>query len=199
MNLETYRKNYTREYTRETIKILESMTDLDSKISKLCEIFCKARDEGKTIYFMGNGGSASTASHFVVDISKCTIDEKNRVRRFKCVSLSDNIPTMLAWANDVSYEEIFIEQLKTLMNPGDVVVGISGSGNSKNVVKAMEYAKANGAVTIGLTGMGGGKLGQISSENIIVPSNNMQHIEDIHLIILHLLTSILRDEVKGEG
>jgi len=194
-----FRKKFTKEYLEEIKKILDSMEeDLINKIDKLASVLRKARENKKTIFIMGNGGSASTASHFVGDLSKGTIIEG--FPRFKAVALTDNIPNMLAWANDVGYEEIFVEQLKNLMEPGDVVIGISVSGNSMNVIKAIEYANRNGGLTIGLSGCDGGKLLKCAQENIHVSSSDMQRVEDIHLLIEHLLTSLIRGEKqKLEG
>lgn len=168
--------------------------DLVSKMDKLATILLTAREKRSTIFIMGNGGSASTASHFVGDLSKGTIVEG--FGRFKAISLTDNIPNMLAWANDSSYDDIFVEQLKNLMEPGDIVIGISGSGNSMNVIKAIEYANENGGITIGLSGYDGGRLLKSAQENIHVPSSYMQRVEDIHLLIEHLLTSLIREEQK---
>jgi len=189
------RKKFTQEYLREIKKILDLIeSDLIEKIDAIATIFFKAREMGKTIFIMGNGGSASTASHFVGDLSKGTIVEG--FPRFKVIALTDNIPNMLAWANDNGYENIFVEQLKNLMEIGDIVIGISGSGNSPNVIKAIEYANKNGGITIGLSGYSGGELLKCSHENIHVPSCYMQRVEDIHLLIEHLLTSLIREEQK---
>jgi D-sedoheptulose 7-phosphate isomerase len=191
--MEAFRKKFTQSYLADIKSILDSMqADLIIQIDKVASILNKARENRNTIFTMGNGGSAATASHFVIDLSKMTITEG--LPRFKAIGLNDNIPSMLAWANDASYEDIFAEQLKNLMEPGDVVIGISGSGNSRNVIKAIEYANSHGAVTIGLSGFDGGKLLKCARENIHIPSRNMQRVEDIHLIIEHLLTSLLRDE-----
>ena len=195
--MKEFRKKFTKEYLEEIKKILDSMEeDLINKIDKLASVLRKARENKKTIFIMGNGGSASTASHFVGDLSKGTIIEG--FPRFKAVALTDNIPNMLAWANDVGYEEIFVEQLKNLMEPGDVVIGISVSGNSMNVIKAIEYANRNGGLTIGLSGCDGGRLLKSAQGNIHVPSFYTQKVEDIHLLIEHLLTSLIREEEQNE-
>ena len=188
-----FRKKYVKEYLAEIKGLLTSReADFIEKIDKLADIFNKARKSKNTIFLMGNGGSASTASHVAIDFAKCTIAEG--LPRFRVIALTDSIPSMLAWANDASFEDIFIEQLKNLMAPGDVVIGISGSGNSMNVIKAIEYANANGGITVGLSGYDGGKLQKCARVNIHVPTNNMQKAEDIHVLTLHLLASILRDE-----
>ena len=132
----------------------------------------------------------------MTDIAKVAggTEGKGKGRRFRCISLNDNIPGMTAWANDVGYAEIFSGQLKSLAEKGDVVVAISGSGNSPNVLEAVKTAHAMGLATIGLTGIGGGKLKDLVDVPLVVPSNSMQHTEDTHLIVLHLLTAYLRDE-----
>jgi len=191
--MDEFRVRFSKDYLREIKQILDLMEEnLINELDKLATIFIKARDNKKTIFIMGNGGSASTASHFVGDLSKGTIVEGRP--RFKAIALTDNIPNMLAWANDSSFGDIFVEQLKNLMEPGDIVIGISGSGNSMNVIKAIDYANKNGGITIGFSGYDGGKLKKYAKENIHVPSSFMQKVEDVHLIIEHLLTSLIREE-----
>lgn len=191
--MDEFRVRFSKDYLREIKQILDLMEEnLIKEMDKLATIFIKARDNKKTIFIMGNGGSASTASHFAGDLSKGTIVEGKS--RFKAIALTDNIPNMLAWANDSSFGDIFVEQLKNLMEPGDIVIGISGSGNSMNVIKAIDYANKNGGITIGFSGYDGGKLIRYAKENIHVPSSFMQRVEDIHLIIEHLLTSLIREE-----
>ncbi len=189
-----FRSDFVADYISRIKRILDGMvnSNLAESVNKVVEILLRAREENKTVYIMGNGGSASTASHFVGDLSKGTIVEG--FLRFKAVALTDNIPNMLAWGNDSSYDDIFIEQLKNLMNAGDVVIGISGSGNSKNVLKAIEYANSHDAVTIGLCGFDGGKLKDLAQISMVVPSHYMQRVEDIHLLMEHLMTSLIREE-----
>lgn len=151
-----------------------------------------ARANGQQIFIMGNGGSAATASHFVCDFNKgLSITGQPR---FKFICLNDNIPSMMAYANDVSYDDVFVEQLKNLMQKNDLVIGISGSGNSMNVVKAVEYANINGAKTFCLVGYNGGKLKQCAQCSLHVDINNMQIVEDIHMIIDHMGMSVLRGQ-----
>ncbi len=185
---------YVRRYVAETKAALDDGY-LATAVAAIVPVFLKARDAGRTIYFFGNGGSASTASHFVVDIAKATI--RGDGRRFRCVALVDNVESVTAWANDLAYAQVFAQQLKTLAHPGDVAVGISGSGNSANVLEAVAEARRLGLVTIGLTGMGGGKLKGMVDHALVVPSNSMQHIEDVHLLVCHLLTAYLRDEAPA--
>ena len=192
-NKSDFRGNFTEKYFNFLKKDLEYIkNNFSEEIGTIVDILLDARNNNKNVFIMGNGGSGATASHFVGDLSKGAIVEHKP--RFKAISLSDNIPNILAWANDLCYNDIFIEQLKNLMNPGDVVIGISGSGNSKNIIRAIQYANENDGVTIGLSGYDGGALLKIAQCNIHVKDNYMQRVEDIHLILEHLLTSIIREE-----
>lgn len=150
-----------------------------------------AREAGRFIYVMGNGGSAANAEHFVNDLGKGEL--RGFPRRFKILSLSSNLPLLTAWANDTDYEHVFAEQLRNFVGPGDVAMAISGSGNSGNVVAAIELARKLGAVTVGLTGFDGGKLKPLCDHCVVVPSDNMQHIEELHLVVLHAIYSAIRD------
>lgn len=192
-----FKQRFMRRYIAEVRQCLVKMEADLAPFEHLTEVLLDARARGAMIFLMGNGGSASTASHFASDLAKGTISEG--APRFRAVSLADNIPQILAWANDASYEDIFVEQLKNLMRPGDVVIGISGSGNSPNVLRAVAYAKARGAVTIGLTGFEGGKLAGLADFAYIVPLHYMQQIEDIHLLIEHMITSTIREEAAQVG
>jgi D-sedoheptulose 7-phosphate isomerase len=182
---------YVRTYVAETKSALLEPY-LYEAMRRIVPMLLKARAEGRTIYFFGNGGSASTASHFVVDIGKATI--RGDGTRFHCLALVDNVESVTAWANDADYSRVFSEQLKGLAQAGDVAFGISGSGNSPNVLEAVRVARSLGLATVGLTGMGGGKLKELVDVPLVVPSNSMQHIEDVHLLVCHLLTAYLRDE-----
>jgi len=138
----------------------------------------------KHIFTMGNGGSASTASHWVCDINKgCSLDKE---KKFKMMCLNDSISTLLAYANDLSYEDVFVEQLKNFLVSGDVVIGISGSGNSENVLRAIDYANNNGGTTVGLCGYSGGKLFQMVDIPVLAKVDDMQKVEDIHMIVVHM-------------
>lgn len=196
--MKEFRHKFTREYLGAIRKTLDSMEEtLVEEMDKLASLLLKARENKRTIFIMGNGGSASTASHLASDFCKGTA--VRGFPRFKAVALTDNIPNMLAWANDSGYEDIFVEQLKNLMEPGDVVIAISGSGNSANILKAIEYANEKGGVTIGLCGGDGGKLLGMVREKIRVPEDYMQRIEDVHVLIGHLLTSLIREEQQREA
>jgi len=116
-----------------------------------------------------------------------------RNRRFKVISLNDNLPTITAYANDVSYEDVFVEQLKNFLSPDDLVIAISGSGNSRNVLKAIEYARENGGRTFGICGYGGGELSKACSKSISLESMDMQKVEDAHVVLIHCVMQYLRD------
>lgn len=177
---------------QETIKRLDK-----NEINKFINMLLDARDADKQIFIMGNGGSASTASHFCCDFNKGSSYGFNK--RFKFICLNDNVPGMMAYANDVSYDDVFVEQLKNFFNPGDYVIGISGSGNSKNVLKAIEYANANGGVTIGLTGFNGGKLKQICAHSVNMNVDDMQISEDLHMMMDHLSMKVITNQMINDN
>lgn len=166
--------------------LLEALDSIDTRrVEQAIEWFRTARDSAHQIFVCGNGGSASTASHFTCDMVKGA--SYNRDQRFRILSLSDSLPTLTAYSNDVSYEHIFVEQLKNFARPGDLVMCISGSGNSPNVVRAMEYANSIGCRTIALTGRDGGKLGPLAQLNIQVAVPHMGRIEDAHMVVCHMI------------
>ncbi len=175
----TFTQTY-RDKLIETLKALD-LTKIDQAIAWLSE----ARDQGKTIFTTGNGGSAASASHFVCDMLKGA--SYKRDKRFRIMSLHDNMPTLTAYSNDVDYHDAAVEQLKNFGSAGDVVIAISGSGNSPNVLRAIEYANAIGCRTIGLTGRDGGKLGPLVQLQIHTPEPHMGRIEDAHMIALHMI------------
>lgn len=168
----------------------KAISDLpEEKIQDIVDTLVDAVERGGQVFLLGNGGSAANASHIAEDLQK-SIKECTG-KRFKVVSLADSSPLITAWANDTSYDNIFVEQIDSFAEPGDVVIAISGSGNSPNVLNAVEKANSMGAVTIGLTGFQGGKLAQISQKSIIVNSDNMQRIEDVHLVLGHLILTAM--------
>jgi D-sedoheptulose 7-phosphate isomerase len=154
-------------------------------VERVVSVLLDAQAGRKQIFVFGNGGSAATASHFACDINKGV--SQGLDHRFRMVCLNDNVPTMLAYANDVSYESVFVEQLKNFLDAGDVAVGISGSGNSPNVLRAIEYAKQHGATTVGITGFSGGQLAQLADASVIAPVHDMQHVEDVQTLVTHLI------------
>ncbi len=163
--------------------------DLDA-ITKIAGAIEKAEKKGKQIFVMGNGGSAATASHIATDWSKTA--ERVGKPLIRCISLNDNIPFMTAIANDLGYEEVFARQLQNLLNPGDVVVIITGSGNSPNVIKAAEFAKKAGATTIGMTGFTGGKLRKMVDICLHIESDQYGVIEDLHMAAGSILAFYLK-------
>lgn len=185
---------YAHRYLEATRQALQDDA-LTQGVARAVPVLLKARDEGRTIFFFGNGGSASTASHMAQDLAKLTIRAGRT--RFRTHSLSDHTPLILAWANDVNFAEVYAEQLKSHGRAGDVAVGISGSGNSPNVLRALEEARRRGLTTVGFIGTGGGKMKALCDVPIVVPSDNMQHIEDLHHILLHLLAAYFRDEAPA--
>ena len=168
-----------------------------SAIESFIDLLLEARKNGNNIYIMGNGGSAATASHFTCDFNKGLSYKKDI--RFKMICLNDNIATMLAYSNDLGYENVFEEQLKNFLKKDDVVIGISGSGNSKNILNAVEYANELGAKTVGLTGFDGGKLKDIVDVSIHADINNMQVAEDVHMMICHMLYSVMSPILETEN
>src|SRR5712692_11242679 len=159
-------------------------------INQIADELLKANQSGRMVFLFGNGGSASLASHFACDLGKGTA-YCNGGKRFRVLALTDNIPTMTAWANDCSYEDIFAEQLRNFVQPHDVAFAISGSGNSKNVLNALHVAREASATTIGVTGFAGGKMKSLCDICVVVPSDNMQIIEDLHLSMAHSIYRIV--------
>jgi len=175
--------DFAVQYKTDLVKALDSI-DLSS-VSQAIEILKKARDNNRHIFVCGNGGSASTASHFVTDMVKGA--SYNRSARFRIMALTDSMPTITAYSNDVGFDCVFVEQLKNFAEAGDVLIAISGSGNSPNVICATEFAKSAGCMTIALTGRDGGKLGALAELQIQAAEPHMGRIEDSHLIICHMI------------
>lgn len=165
------------------------------QVDQIADTICDAHKAGRTFFLFGNGGSASLASHFACDLGKGTSDPKSERRRLRVIALTDNMPTITALANDLSYADIFSEQLKNFVEPGDVALAISCSGNSANVLKALEVANAAGATTIGLGGFQGGKMKDLCDICLVVPSDNMQIIEDVHLSVAHAVFTIVKNRI----
>lgn len=178
------------DYLNNQASCMDDLKKLSENIKMIFQKLISARDNGNSIFIMGNGGSASTATHFTSDLLKTSIIKNEK--RFKAHSLSDNIPVILAWANDTEYKNIFSEQLENFLKKDDIVIGISGSGNSENVISAIEFANTKNAITVTLTGKDGGKLAKLSEINLTVPSDDMLTIETMHLMICHLITTMIR-------
>lgn len=160
-------------------------------VERLAGAVRRTRDAGGMIYTLGNGGSASTASHLALDLAK-NVRRPDRPN-LRVFALTDNAGLLTAWANDQRYEDVFAAQLEAVVRPEDLVIAVSGSGNSPNVLNAVRVAKEHGATTFGITGFAGGKLLGAADDCVIVPSDNMQLVEDGHLAITHALVVLLRD------
>lgn len=164
------------------------------RIRDVVDVLLSANYVGSTVFTLGNGGSAATASHFACDLGKGTIIPGRP--RFRVLALTDNVPLMTAWSNDVAYEDAFANELGGLMGRGDVVVAFSGSGNSPNVLRAVELARRMGGITIGFAGFHGGRLSTLVDVPVVVPCDCMEQIEDVHLVLCHLVCTVLRDWLR---
>lgn len=164
-----------------------------NEISSAMNLIMETYTAGKKIYIFGNGGSSATASHYQNDFNKGISEYVDQ--KFQFVCLNDNVATIMAIANDIGFEEVFRFQLRNKLETGDIIIAISGSGNSKNVINAVTYAKEQGNQIIGLTGFDGGKLKALSDISLHVPINSMQITEDVHMIFDHLIMSIFYDEL----
>lgn len=178
----------------EEVRVMLSQMPLE-EIRQVINLLLEIHQARSKVFIMGNGGSAATASHFACDLAKGTII--SGLPRFRVIALTDNTPLITAWGNDTAYEDIFAEQLLALLESGDVVIAISASGNSENVLKAVRMAKREGAITIGFTGRGGGKLQSLVDVCVAVPSDCMEQVEDAHLILEHLICTVIRQELQS--
>ncbi|GMU92959.1 MAG: phosphoheptose isomerase [Candidatus Hydrogenedentota bacterium] len=166
------------------------LANLDTgQIDRFLQLLDKAREEGRQIFIFGNGGSGANASHITGDLVKGA--SYGRDKRFKVICLNDNDAGVLAYANDVGYDDVFVEQLKNFIRPGDVVIGISGSGNSENILRAIDYANAVGAETVGFCGYPGGMLETHVKHVVHANVRDMQFAEDVHLIVGHIAMKAL--------
>ncbi len=159
----------------------------DGQIASAIAALARARENGSTVFSMGNGGSAATANHFAADLAKNT--RRAGCRSFRTVSLAADVSAITAYGNDDGFDRVFVEQLDTLMREGDVIVAISASGNSSNVITAVSHGKSRGAVVIGLSGFDGGRLKALSDISIHVPSDRYELAEDAHSVVLHTIVS----------
>ena len=178
----------------------QSLNSLDSsEVSDFVDLLVNAYENDRTIFVIGNGGSASNASHFANDLAKGTLRSMDQTKRMRAHSLTDNVALMTAYGNDEGYASIFEQQLRTYARPGDIVVAISGSGNSPNVISAIEWANANGLHTVGVTGFAGGKLKQIATSTVHVPLNDMCTSESVHSVIFHYVAIELQKRLYVEA
>ena len=184
----------TKLYLKEVNRALAQLDDgiIDRIVSTLFDAYLLNRG----VFIFGNGGSAALASHLACDLAK-NITFANGTRRLRALSLTDNFSLMSAWSNDVGYECVFVEQLRNFLTPHDIVFAISGSGNSPNVLRALEYAREIGATSVGITGRNGGKMVGLCDPCLIVPTSNMQVIEDLHTITVHSLATALYNRIRA--
>jgi D-sedoheptulose 7-phosphate isomerase len=187
--------DYIRSYLDNLTGLLNGV-DM-AQVEEMVEALLEAWRQGKRVLLMGNGGSSSSVSHIVNDLQKCIHLEAGRPLRTLC--LSDCTPLMMAWANDTAWDNIFAPQVECWAEPGDVVIGVSGSGSSMNVINGIEAANRQGATTFGLAGFQGGKLKQAARRCLVVSSDNMQRIEDVHMVLLHVVFSALMERAKAEA
>jgi D-sedoheptulose 7-phosphate isomerase len=184
---------FADEYRNNLCETLQAV-DL-TRVGEAAKLLDEARQRGSMVYVCGNGGSASTASHFVTDMLKGA--SYGRSTRFRIIALTDSLSTVSAYGNDVSFDSVFAEQLRNFAQPGDVFIAISGSGNSPNVVQAIDCAKAVGCHTIAMTGRGGGKLGPMADVEIRVSNQHMGRIEDVHMVVCHMLCYFFIDRPEN--
>ncbi len=161
------------------------------EVNRLADAVHEAYRAGRFVFIIGNGGSGANASHLCEDLGKGTLTDFDTQRRLKVLSLTDNAAYLLAWGNDTSFDRVFVEQLKNLASPGDLLIAISGSGNSPNVLRAIEYANATGLRTFAITGYDGGKLLDLANEALWVRCDNMGIVEAVHGVVFHYLTEVL--------
>jgi len=178
--------------------LIETIEALDmTAVERLVEVFLDAHQRGAQIFTMGNGGSGASASHAAGDFLKGA--SYGLDKRFKMICLNDNVPSMMAVANDIGWDDIFVEPLKNYLHPGDVVIGISGSGNSRNVLKAAEYAKSKGATLVGMTGFKGGKLRELADLSIHSVAMDMEVAEDIHMAVFNMVKKACMARLMGDA
>ncbi|EXJ23741.1 Phosphoheptose isomerase 1 [Alkalibacterium sp. AK22] len=183
MSLQVFIDEYRKDYQ-------QTLSELDSQaIEDILSLMLEARDHDRRIFVLGNGGSAASASHWVCDFNKgATVENKSR---FKILCLSDNTPILTALGNDVSYDSVFLEQLKNFLQPDDLVIAMSVSGNSQNLVDAVKYAEVNGGKTLSIIGDYDGELKEVSGQTLTVPSRNYGIVEDVHMYIAHVLSQYI--------
>ena len=174
-----------------------------AQVKRAAEVLFRAYETDHTLFVFGNGGSAALASHMASDLGKATHvpgpAALQGVKRLKVLALTDNVPLLTAWANDSSYENAFAGQMENFIQAGDVALAISGSGNSPNVLRALELARRAGASTVGLAGCGGGRMKDLLDCPIVVPSHNMQQVEDAHLVLAHMIFLDLKARIEARG
>lgn len=186
--------DYARGYLAKLSALLQTIEP--RQVEAVGALLTAARAEGRQVFIIGNGGSAALASHLAVDFGKgCS---RNREKRFRVLSLTDNVPWMTALSNDISYEDVFVEQLRNYADKGDILLAISSSGNSKNILKALQYANQIGCETVGISGFAGGKLKDMVKHHVLIKADHMGLIEDGQMIVGHILVYAFMD-AEGAG
>ena len=186
-------QGYLRDYLYSLRALLSEVEP--AEVERVVDILWECYQSGRRLVLCGNGGSAATASHLVCDFQKNVYLESGRA--WEVVALTDSPSLLTAWSNDTEYANVFAGQARTWLREGDVLIAISGSGNSANVLAAVDVANAVGAISIGWSGFGGGKLATLAQVNVVASSKNMQMVEDIHMVLGHMVYSALRDRIKG--
>jgi D-sedoheptulose 7-phosphate isomerase len=193
LNPGEYLRRCAAEFDRLDTRQIEGLAD---------DIFA-AYEKGKFVFICGNGGSGSNSSHFCEDLGKSTLRRedftKEGIKRLKVMSLTDNTPYILAWGNDEGFDRIFVEQLKNFASAGDVLIAISGSGNSPNILNAVEWGNSHGLTTWGITGYSGGKLKSLGQKNLHVPLDDMGMVESIHLVAFHWILNDIHGRINKCG
>jgi len=173
----------------------KALGEVDAEqVERLVDAICDAYEAGRLVFVIGNGGSGANASHLCEDLGKGTLTDFENQKRLRIISLTDNTPYISAWANDEGYDRVFAEQLKSLGSPGDLLIAISGSGNSANILRAIEYANAAGMKTFGVSGYDGGKLLGLAQDNWHVKCQDMGIVESVHGVVFHYLTDALKQK-----
>ncbi|MBI2909941.1 MAG: SIS domain-containing protein [Chloroflexi bacterium] len=188
-------QRFTQRYVAELKGCLDSLPT--EEVAQVIDVIYEAYTKGKQVFIMGNGGSAATASHFACDLGKGTVIAGKP--RFRVLSLNDNMALVTALSNDMGYDCVFREQLVNLVSEGDVVIAISASGNSENIVQAIEYANSRGAITVGLLGFGGGRLKEMVTYGVVLPSRSYGLAESVHQFLEHLITEYFRLRIARPG
>lgn len=183
------------EYSKALIETLQRLHF--PAVEQLAEVFLQAREQGKRIFTFGNGGSGATASHAAGDFLKGASYGLNK--RFRMICLNDNLPSLMAIANDIGYEDIFVEPMKNFLEAGDVAIGISGSGNSENVVRAMQFAKDQGAFTVAMCGFKGGKIKEMADLVIHADVMDMEVTEDVHMAVFNMVKKVCMQRTMGDA
>jgi D-sedoheptulose 7-phosphate isomerase len=168
-----------------------------AQVERLSDLIEEAYHAGRFVFICGNGGSGANASHLCEDLAKCTLRDFENQKRLKVLSLTDNTAGIMAWANDEGYDRIFVEQLKNLASPGDLLLAISGSGNSPNILKAVEWANQTGLITVGITGFGGGKLKTLAHHNLHAGIDDMGIAESLHQVVFHWVIDDIYRRISG--